>query len=75
MHFSAQEELDVVADCDLPRLGRDLAPSRTCCRRQLRAATKPTDAIVRVIRKKVRQSRLSQTVLLAHVLLDYTIYV
>jgi len=32
---------------------RDLASCRTCCRMQLRAATKPTDAnFVRVIRQK-----------------------
>ena len=36
--------LHVVVDCDLPQLGRDSASSGTCCRMQLRAATKPTDA-------------------------------
>ena len=38
--FGAQEESRVVADCDLlPQLSENLASSRTCCRKELRAAT------------------------------------
>ena len=37
--FGAQEESRVVADCDLlPQLSENLASSRTCCRKELRAA-------------------------------------
>ena len=49
----------MVADCDLPQLRRDLASSRTCCRMQLRAATKPTNAnFAQVIRKKVQSIKV-----------------
>ena len=52
--------LHVFVDCDLPQLGRDLASCGTCCRMQLRAATKPTDAnFVRVIKKKVQSIKVA----------------
>ena len=49
-------------DCDLPHLDTDLGPSRACCRMQLRAATKQTDAnFVGVIRKTVQSFKVVTT--------------
>jgi len=54
-----REEAHVVADGDLPQLGKDLPSSRTCRRMQLLAATKPTSAnFDRVIRKQVQSLKV-----------------
>ena len=56
-YFVMRSSTVVVADCDLPQLGRDSASSRTCCRMQLHAAKKPTNPkFVRVVSKKVQYS-------------------